>query len=209
LNEIDIFFESEEMGNESHGWERYGGYISLALLLLILLGGALFYLRWPRPSPIEIIEPTPTLASTPAEIGVYVVGAVLNPGVYFLPQGSRVADALEAAGGPTDEADLVRVNLVKRVYDEEQIYVPQLGEENPPLPPPSGSSGGQAGGKININTATTAELETLPGIGPVLGQRIVDYRKANGPFAAIEDIKNVSGIGEGIFEEIKELIFVP
>lgn len=197
------------MGNESHGWERYGGYISLILLLLILLGGALFYLRWPRPTPIEIIEPTPAPASTPGEIGVYVVGAVMNPGVYFLPQGSRVADALEAGGGPTEEADLARVNLAKRVYDEEQIYVPKLGEENPPLPPPSGSSGGQAGGKININTATAAELETLPGIGPVLAQRIVDYRKANGPFAATEDIKNVGGIGEVTFEGVKELIFVP
>ena len=201
--------ESEEMGNDSHAWERYGGYISLILLFLILLGGVLFYLRWPRPSPIEIIEPTPAPASTPGEIGVYVVGAVMKPRVYFLPQGSRVADALEVAGGPTEEADLVRVNLAKRVYDEEQIYVPRLGEENPPLPPPSTSSGGQAGGKININTATAAELEALPGIGPVLAQRIVDYRKANGPFAAIEDIKNVSGIGEGIFEEIKELVFVP
>jgi len=194
------------MGNESHGWERYGGYISLILLLLILVGGALFYLRWPRPTPIEIIEPTPAPASTPGEIGVYVVGAVINPGVYFLPHGSRVADALEAAGGPIEEADLARVNLAKRVYDEEQIYVPQLGEESPPLSPPSG---GQAGGKININTTTAAELEALPGIGPVLAQRIVDYRKANGPFAAIEDIKSVRGIGDAIFEGVKELIFVP
>ena len=137
------------------------------------------------------------------------MGAVMNPGVYFLPQGSRVEDALEAAGGPTEEADLVRVNLAKRVYDEEQIYVPRLGEENPPLPPPSGSPGSQAGGKININTATAAELDNLPGIGPVLSQRIVDYRKANGPFAAIEDIKNVQGIGEVTFEEIRESIFVP
>ncbi len=206
---IYTLFESEEMGNEAHGWERYGGYISLILILAILLGGALFYLRWPRPTPIEIIEPTPDPASTPGEIGVHVVGAVVNPGVYFLRQGSRVEDALEAAGGPTEEADLVRVNLAKRVYDEEQIYVPRLGEENPPLSPPSTSSGGQVGGKININTATAAELDTLPGIGPVLAQRIIDYRKANGPFAAIEDIKNVQGIGEGIFEEIKELIFVP
>jgi len=195
---------------EAPNWlERYGTHISLLLLSFIILGGAILYLRFPRPTPIEIIEPTPALSSTPGKIGVYVVGAVLNPGVYFLPQGSRVADALEAAGGATEEADLVRVNLAKRVYDEEEIYVPRLGEENPPLLSPLGSSGGQAGGKININTATAAELETLPGIGPVLAQRIVDYRKANGPFATIEDIKNVSGIGEGIFEEIKELIFVP
>jgi len=97
---LTLAFKSEEMGNESHGWERHGGYISLILLLLILLGGALFYPRLARPTPIEIIEPTPTPASTPAEIGVYVVGAVMNPGVYFLPQGSRVADALEASGRP-------------------------------------------------------------------------------------------------------------
>ncbi len=204
-----MVFESEEMGNESHGWERYGGYISLLLLLLIVLGGVLFYLRFPRPSPIEISEPTPSPASTPGEIGIYVVGAVMNPGVYFLPQGSRVEDALEDAGGASEEADLARVNLAKRVYDEEQIYVPQLGEENPPLPLPSGSSGSQAGGKININAATAVELEALPGIGPVLSQRIVDYREANGPFATIEDIKNVRGIGEVTFEGIKELIFVP
>ena len=192
---------------ESNWLERYGTYISLLLLSSILVGGVILYLRLPRPSPIEIIETTP--APTPAEIGVYVVGAVLNPGVYFLPQGSRVEDALEAAGGPTDEADLVRVNLAKRVYDEEQIYLPRLGEENPPLPPPSAPSGGQAGGKIDINAATAVELETLPGIGPVLAQRIVDCRETNGPFAAIEDIKNVQGIGDVTFEEIKELIFVP
>jgi len=195
--------------SEASNWlERYGGYISLLLLSSIIVGGALFYLRLPRPTPIEIIEPTPAPFTAPGEIGVYVVGAVLDPGVYFLPQGSRVADALEAAGGPTDGADLVRVNLAKRVYDEEQIYVPHLGEESPPLPPPSGSSGGQTGGKIDINTATAEELESLPGIGPVLAQRIVDYRKANGPFAAIEDIKNVRGIGEAIFADIEDLITV-
>jgi len=209
LTGVDFSFESEEMGNESRGWERFGGYISLILLLLILLGGALLYLRWPRPTPIEIIKPTPASASTPGEIGVYVVGAVLNPGVYFLPQGSRVADALEAAGGVTEEADLVRVNLAKRVYDEEQIYVPRLGEESPPLPLSTDPTSGQAGGKININTATAEELEALAGIGPVLSQRIVDCREANGPFATIEDIQNVQGIGEVTFEGIKELIFVP
>jgi len=198
-----------DTGEASNWLERYGSYISLLLLASIIIGGAFFYLRWPRPTPIEIVEPTPTPASTPGEIGVYIVGAVLSPGVYFLPQGSRVAEALEAAGGPTEEADLARVNLAKRVYDEEQIYVPRLGEENPPLPLSVGSSGGQARGKININTATAAELETLPGIGPVLGQRIIDYREANGPFAAIEDIKSVRGIGEVTFEEIRESIFVP
>lgn len=195
-----------DRGEGSNWLQRYGAYISLLLLSSIIVGGALFYLRWPRPTPIEIIEPTPAAASTPGEIGVYVVGAVMDPGVYFLPQGSRVADALEVAGGPTDEADLVRVNLAKRLYDEEQVYVPQLGEESPPLPLSTGPPSGQAGGKININTATAAELETLPGIGPVLSQRIVDYRETNGPFAAIEDIKNVRGIGEVTFGDIENLI---
>jgi competence protein ComEA len=185
--------------------ERYGQPLLLLLGLAVLLGGTVFYLRLPRPTPIEILEPSPI--PTPGQLGVYVTGAVLKPGVYFLPPGSRVRDALKAAGGPTEEADLVRVNLAKRVYDEEQIYVPSEGEESPPVA--SYAPGNPAGGKINLNTASAQDLEALPGIGPVLAQRIVDYREANGPFATIEDIMKVHGIGPAIFEDIKDSIFVP
>jgi len=184
--------------------ERYRVHIIGALFLLLILAGAVIYLRRPTPQPIEIIEPSPSPIPTPAQLAVHVTGAVLNPGVYYLPEGSRIEEALQAAGGPTAEADLSRVNLAQRVHDEEQIYVPEVGEESPPMPSGSPSEGGP----ININTASAAGLETLPGIGPTLAQSIVDYREAHGPFAAIEDIKNVWGIGEGLFNEIRDLITV-
>jgi competence protein ComEA len=184
--------------------ERYRVHIIGALASLLILAGAVIYLRYPTPQALEIIEPSPSPIPTPAQVAVYVTGAVLSPGVYHLPEGSRIEEALQAAGGATVEADLNRVNLARRVHDEEHIYVPKVGEESPPVA--SGSS--SEGGPININTASTAELETLPGIGPTLAQRIVDYREAHGPFAAIEDIIKVRGIGEGLFNEIRDLITV-
>ncbi len=184
--------------------ERYRVPIMGALFLLLLLAGAVIYLRRPTPQPIEIMEPSPSPIPTPVQLAVYVTGAVVNPGVYYLPDGSRVEQALQSAGGPTAEADLNRVNLARKVRDEEQVYVPEVGEESPPVPSSSSSDGGE----LNINTATATELETLPGIGPTLAQRIVDYREAHGPFAAVEDIMNVRGIGEGLFSEIRDLIAV-
>jgi competence protein ComEA len=101
------------------------------------------------------------------------------------------------------------VNLARRVHDEEQIYVPRKGEESPPVLPPSLSSpSNQEGDKVNINTATAEELSTLPGIGPTKAQSIIDYRTINGPFRAIEDIKNVKGIGDATFEKLKDKITV-
>jgi competence protein ComEA len=196
--------------------EKYRGYILVVLLNLVVLGGIFFFLRRPEPEPITILPPestaTPLPTPTPRPLCVYVSGAVAHPDVYELPYDSIVKDAIEAAGGPTGEADLDRINLARRVYDEEQIYVPQKGEERPPVSPPSGpsvpSSLSQGGGKVNINTATAEELDTLPGIGPSLAQRIIDYRTANGPFQSIEDIKNVRGIGDVTFEELKDKITV-
>ncbi len=184
--------------------ERYRVHIIGALLSLLILAGAVIYLRHPTRQAIEIIEPSPSPIPTAAQVAVYVTGAVLSPGVYHLPEGSRIEEALQAAGGATVEADLNRVNLARRVHDEEHIYVPKVGEESPPVP--SGSS--SEGGPININTASTAELETLPGIGPTLAQRIVDYREAHGRFAAIKDVMNVQGVGEGLFNEIRDSITV-
>jgi competence protein ComEA len=184
--------------------ERYRIHIMGALVSLLILAGAVIYLRRPTPQPIEIVEPSPSPIPTPAQLAVYVTGAVVNPGVYHLPEGSRIEEALQAAGGPTAEADLNRINLALRVHDEQQVYVPQIGEENLPAPPGSPSGGGL----VNINAAGAAELETLSGIGPTLAQRIIDYREAHGPFAAIEDIMNVQGIGEGLFSEIRDLITV-
>lgn len=192
------------------------GYIILSLAFLLLLGLTVFFLRQPDPPPVEIVTPTPTLTPTPEPLGIYILGAVNSPGVYFLPLGSRVFDALYAAGGATSEADLTQVNLAARLHDEEQIYIPKEGEGTPVpiLSTPtvtasiSPSSSGETTGPININTASAAELETLPGIGPTLAQRIVDYRNENGPFKTIEEIIEVRGIGEGIFSDIQHLITV-
>lgn len=186
------------------------GYVLLSLVFLLVLGFTVFFLRSPDPQPLELLIPSPTPEATPEPIGIYILGAVQNPGVYFMPPGSRVIDAIAAAGGETAEADLARVNLAARLEDEEQIYVPRLGEETASLQvlsTPTSQSATQSG-LININTATAQELETLPGIGPALAQRIVDFRTANGPFASIEQIIDVSGIGEGIFSDIKDLITV-
>jgi competence protein ComEA len=196
--------------------EKYRGYILVVLLSLVVLGGIFFFLRRPEPEPIFILTPEPTATPpptpTPRPLCVYVSGAVTHPDVYELPYDSIVKDAIEAAGGPTDEADLDRINLARRVYDEEQIYVPQKGEESLPVSPPSGPSlhspSSPGGGKVNINTATAEELDTLPGIGPSLAQRIIDCRTTNGPFQSIEDIKNVRGIGDVTFEELKDKITV-
>ena len=109
-----------------------------------------------------------------------------------------------AAGGAAAEADLDRVNLARRVRDEDQVYFPEVGEENYP----STSTGGSGARLINLNSASAEELEDLPGIGPALAQSIVDHRETDGPFAAIEEIMDVRGIGQGVFEDIKELITV-
>jgi competence protein ComEA len=149
----------------------------------------------------------------PPPIVVYVSGAVLRPGVYALPQGARVADALVAAGGATGEADLTRINLARRVRDEEQVHIPQPGETpllvpTPLLPTTVTPAEGGAVGPININTASAAQLDGLPGIGPGYAQRIVEYRESHGPFARTEEIQNVPGIGPATFDKIKDLITV-
>lgn len=183
------------------------GYILLSLVFLLVLGFTVFFLRRPDPQPLELLIPSPTPQATPEPIGIYILGAVEEPGVYFLPAGSRVVDAIEAAGGATAEADLARVNLAARLQDEAQIYVPKVGEETSSIPIFSTPTR-ESSRIVNINTATAQELETIPGIGPELAQRIVDYRMANGPFSSIEQIMDVPGIGEGTFFKIQNLITV-
>jgi competence protein ComEA len=144
------------------------------------------------------------VSSTPATIRVYVTGAVQKPGVYTLHAGDRVEDALNAAGGATAEADLTRINLAARVSDGQQLYVVQKGETPPALPTTAGSSGQP--GKININTASLAELDTLPGIGQVTAQKIIDYRTKNGPFKSIQELKDQKIVTSSTYDKIKDLI---
>uniref|UniRef100_A0A7C5ZCQ5 Competence protein ComEA n=1 Tax=Caldicellulosiruptor owensensis TaxID=55205 RepID=A0A7C5ZCQ5_9FIRM len=145
---------------------------------------------------------------------VYVCGNVKNPGVYELLPGSRINDALILAGGALPGSDLNSINLAKKISDGQKIYIPKMGEVQSQSSL-SSSTGGTAQetvsageGKINVNTATKEELKTLDRIGDKLAERIIEYRQKHGPFKSIEEIKNVNGIGEKIFESIKDSITV-
>lgn len=195
------------------------GYV-LALGLFVL---AVSLIVTRRPAAEAVLLPQ---VPTPGPVRVHVTGAVAAPGVYPLPAGSIVLDALTAAGGPLPEADANALNLARVVADGDQVVVPLR-------PPPAATAGSQptsaasaagplataeplptvalaptTSGPINLNTATAAELETLPGIGPSLAQRIVDYRSQHGAFASIEAVMDVPGIGDSRFEAIKDLITI-
>lgn len=147
---------------------------------------------------------------SPRKIIVHVDGEVTNPGVIELIEGARVIDAINIAGGLTQYADEKRINLAKKIDDEEKIYIPKIGEDISDLESISinqGSSKSTSQVKININTATKGELENLPGIGSVIADRIIEYRQDH-KFSSIDDIKKVSGIGDKKFESIKDYIIV-
>lgn len=137
---------------------------------------------------------------------VHVVGAVENPGVYSLEEGKRINDAVQLAG-VSPQADLTLINLAAPLEDGRQIYVPKKGETAPPAALPYRSETAVTG-PININTASSAVLDQLPGIGPALAGRIIDYRKKNGPFQTVEEITKVSGIGPALLAKIKDRITV-
>src|ERR671913_161646 len=140
----------------------------------------------------------PTVTGTPgAAVVVHVVGQVRRPGVLRLAAGSRVADALDAAGGPTPTADLARVNLARVLVDGEQVKVPAAGD---------GGTAGTGTMLVPLNTADLATLETLPGVGPVLAQRIVDWRSQHGRFTSVEELGEVSGIGEKLLAQLRPLV---
>ncbi len=138
-------------------------------------------------------------------IYAYVCGAVANPDVYRLDEGTRIYEAIELAGGCIDGADMTSLNLADKIADGQKVYVPMEGEA---VTVSSGNVSDAAGSKININTATVSELTSLPGIGESRANDIVNYRTKNGFFGTIEDIKNVSGIKDAAFEKIKDYIKV-
>ncbi len=193
---------------------RYRPYLLMLFLFVIVLAGTIYLLRRPEPSAMVITTPTPKPTPTMATLVVDVRGAVSNPGVYTLPAGSRVQDALALAGDVLANADTRTLNLARKLNDGEQIYVPAQGEATPVPPASSRSATSRTptpavpAGKININTATLAELDALPGIGASIGQRIIDYRTQNGNFQKIDDLKKVRGIGDALFAQIKDLITV-
>ncbi|PPL18688.1 ComEA family DNA-binding protein [Microterricola pindariensis] len=156
----------------------------------------------------------PDVAEAP--LYVHVWGAVADAGLYQVAAGSRVVDVIAAAGGFTDDADPAGVNLARALSDGEQLHVPRVGEVPPPAAVSPGGAGGTSGGAagadaqplINLNTATQAELETLPQIGPALAQRILDWRAANGGFDTVEDLRSVTGIGAKTFDGLRDKVTV-
>jgi competence protein ComEA len=153
-----------------------------------------------------------TLRPVPTDrpIVVHITGAVPRPGVYALPEGARVQDVISAAGGFLAEANKESINLARVLEDGEMLDIPYTEGFSPVIPTPVQNiiPSGADTDLININTASSFELETLPGIGPTTAQKIIEYRDANGPFLSTEDIINVSGIGPGTYERIKDLITV-
>jgi competence protein ComEA len=156
---------------------------------------------------------------------VDVVGQVVHPGVVTVPDGSRVVDVLTAAGGPLAGADVERLNLARLVADGEQVFVPRPGETQPVLVGALGGSGAGAAGSgsgaggtsggvgtasavVDLNTATLAALDTLPGVGPVLAQRILDWRAQHGRFSSVDELGEVSGIGDKLLEQIRPKVRV-
>lgn len=153
-------------------------------------------LAWPgAPDPPPLVMASPTTAE---QATVHVSGEVADPGLVTVARGSRVADAIAAAGGATPDARLDGVNLAAPVVDGMHLLVPGPGGEQT-----------SEGGAVRLNTASVSDIETLPGVGPVLAQRIADFRDENGPFASVEDLLDVAGIGEAKLAALRDAVLVP
>lgn len=138
------------------------------------------------------------------KIKIHIIGEVASPGIYEIDAGSRIDDAIKCAGGATENADFDKVNLAYELSDGEKIYIPSIFDDEAEYT----ISNDVQNSKVNINKATSSELETINGIGPSLAEKIIAYRKENGRFSSIEDLKNVSGIGEKKYESIKDSVVV-
>jgi len=170
-----------------------------------------------------LVDPTPNVTTAGATrtkaqgatIAVHVAGAVHHPGVVELRAGARVIDAVEAVGGALDDADLDRLNLAAKVADGQRVYVAKVGQADPGAvgDPSAGTTvddpgAGTVGGKVNLNTATQAQLEDLPGIGPTYAQAIIAERQRRGGFTSVNDLRSVRGIGDKRFADLAPLVTV-
>jgi competence protein ComEA len=191
--------------------------------VLALAGGAVFFTST-RAAPVELTLPRANAAATTgsvpdlpedgaggAESGrpvAHAAGAVVRPGIYPLPSGARVADLLAAAGGPTADADLDAINLAAKVEDGARIYVPRRGEAVPAEVAAAGEGTAGTAAIVNLNSASLAELDSLPGVGPATAQAILDYRRQHGRFRSIDQLLEVRGIGEAKLRQIRPRVRV-
>lgn len=205
------FFDEWKEKWESWSLAVKGAVIAVVLLLLVAVGGLL-------PKKEEAVEETEVVVTTvlaekteesatlEAVVFVDIKGEVKKPGVYQMKAGDRVKDAIDAAGGLTEEADSQKVNLAKRLENQMVIVVPKVGEEVEEIPAGETSKEATKEGKVNINTATVEELKTLKGVGEKKAEAIIEYRKKNGSFQTKEDLMKVRGIGKKLFESFQERI---
>jgi competence protein ComEA len=188
----------------------------IALLGVAVVGaGLVVVLRTsdpPAPPISKAVDPVPqsSAAPEPKSVLVHVTGQVRHPGVYELPEGSRINDAISAAGGPLEGADGNLLNLAAPVTDGQKITLTKTGETLPPEPPAAGANGlaPPQDAKVNLNTANQAQLEELPSVGPVLAQRILAHRQTKGRFTSVRQLMEVSGVGPKKFEALKDLVTI-
>lgn len=218
---------------EPRSGRRWGWMVGMAMIVALLGIGMVAVAFWgfgqlsyespslvpPSPRILDSVgtgvpsfERTPSqLTPTAAEVVVYISGEVQHPDVYRMPVDARVKDVVVSAGGFTENAAYDQINLAARIFDEQQIYVPHVDDMSASYREGmtgSGSATAPESRRININRASAAELESLPGVGPALAQRIIDYRTSNGPFLSVQDVQKVGGIGPALFETLSSLITV-
>jgi competence protein ComEA len=191
-----------------------------ALLLCLAVAAGIAWWRAGSSASLPSVPPPTTIANGQAtttsaatqRLVVHVVGAVARPGVLELRSGARVVDAIKAAGGASADADLARLNLAAPVSDGERIAVPTVDGETPALDagatsgPSSATGEPAAGAPVNVNTADVEQLDALPGVGPATAAAIVADREANGPFATVDDLSRVRGIGPAKLEQLRPLV---
>lgn len=193
-------YVAEEFGYEV---DRRQVMVVIVLVILVLIGSGVIYLR-NRPTQVRSVkeikrEVKPQVSTK--RILVYVCGAVQKPGVYQLGEGSRVADAVNMAGGFAPEADLNSLNLAKQVSDGEKVFVSRVGQASP-----QSGQNSQEIKKVNLNTATIEELDKIPGIGEVIAKRIISYREKHGKFRSVNELQEIEGIGPKKLEDIRDSV---
>jgi competence protein ComEA len=217
-----------------HDWRADARFGVVVLVVVALVAGIAWYRIGiggasagasgaPPRAVTTTVEPVSTSSTTakgaPATIAVHVAGAVTHPGVVELHAGARVIDAVEAVGGALGDGDLDRLNLAAKVTDGERVYVAKVGQADPGVTNGAGGSAAPgdesgsgatptSGGKVNLNTATQAQLEELPGIGPTYAQSILAERQRRGGFTSVNDLRSVRGIGDKRFAELAPLVTV-
>lgn len=194
------------MGSKRHTLALVG-VVGLAVMIGILaLGGRAPAVAPPATHPMPAAVVTPTPAASPAVVLVHVSGAVRAPGLYQLPEGARVADAIELAGGPAPKADLDALNLAEPVVDGTKVHVPEMGESPPPASAIASPTASPA--PIDINAADVTALETIPGIGPAKAAAIVAHREQVGSFDSVDQLLEVQGIGPATLEALRPYVTV-